>query len=82
MRQRRKKHHSWEQKLHEKGLQPALLMWRTIAFKEATNEVAVLIVGFLDVQLLLEYVWKRMKSSSCGWTAKPGSRGKGGGSPL
>lgn len=44
MRQHRKKHHSWEQKLNEKGLQPALLMWKTILLKQATNEEVILIV--------------------------------------
>lgn len=33
MRQHRSKHHSWEHKLKEKGLQPALLLWKTILMK-------------------------------------------------
>lgn len=33
MRQHRNKHHSWEQKLNEKGLQPVLLLWKTILLK-------------------------------------------------
>jgi len=33
MRQHRNKHQSWEQKLNEKRLQPALLLWKTILLK-------------------------------------------------
>lgn len=44
MRQHGSNHHSREQKPSEKGLQPALLTWKTILLKQAKNEGVILII--------------------------------------